>query len=164
MTQNNLRLTFIAGAAAILFAGCSPTANTSDAPAAKAPASQMSENAAPVKPAAMKAKTKAVLIYADWCGSCKVLDPKVKAVKAAHTLNGLEFVTLDYTSKDPAKFYAQAKAAGVEKAVRAYLDGTVKTGQLLLVDMDDKKVIGKVTKEKSRPEIVAALKTAIAAS
>ncbi|MEP3889079.1 MAG: thioredoxin domain-containing protein [Hellea sp.] len=112
----------------------------------------------------MNTKTKAVLIYADWCGSCKVLDPKIKKVQAMGPIRGLEFVTLDYTAKDADGFYAQAEAAGVGEAVKNYLDGTVKTGQLLLVDLDDQKVVGKVTKTLEPSAIVTALKDALEAS
>lgn len=112
----------------------------------------------------METKTKAVLVYADWCGSCKVLDPKIKKVQAMGNISGLEFVTLDYTAKDAAAFYAQADAAGVGAAVKTYLDGTIKTGQLLLVDVDDQKVVGKVTKTSEPAEILTSLKEAIKAS
>jgi len=112
----------------------------------------------------MDTKTKAVLVYADWCGSCKVLDPKVQKVKSMGAIPGVDFVTLDYSSKDPNVFYAQADEAGVGKAVRDYLDGAIKTGVLLLVDVDDEKVIGKVTKTSEPGEIVTALKEAVSAS
>lgn len=117
---------------------------------------------APVKK--MATKTKAVLVYADWCGSCKVLDPKIKRVQTMGPVPGLEYVTLDYTAKDAKAFFAQAEAAGVGKAVRDYLGGTVKTGQLLLVDVNDKKVIGKVTKDLDSGEILTAVKAAVKAS
>lgn len=113
---------------------------------------------------AMETKTKAVLVYADWCGSCKVLDPKIKAVQAMGPMPGVEFVTLDYTDKDADNFYAQAKAAGVEEAVRAELDGTIKTGWLLLVDVDDKRVLSKVTKADETAEIVTKIQDALAQS
>jgi len=79
-------------------------------------------------------------------------------------LPGVEFVVLDYTDKDEINFYAQAEAAGVETAIRSYLNGTVKTGQLLLVDVDDKKVIKKITKKDSAPEILEKIKSAVSAS
>ncbi|WP_162143791.1 TlpA family protein disulfide reductase [Hellea balneolensis] len=113
---------------------------------------------------AMSTKTKAVLVYADWCGSCKVLDPKIQKVQEMGPMPGLEFVTLDYTAKDAEAFYAQAEAAGVSEAVKAYLDGTIKTGQLLLVDLDDQKVVGRVTKTLEPAEIVTALNDAVKAS
>lgn len=112
----------------------------------------------------MNVNTKAVLIYADWCGSCKVLDPKVKKVQSMGAIPGLEFVTLDFTAKDPDTFYAQAEAAGVDEAVKVYLDGTVKTGQLLLIDVDDQKVLSKITKTFEPAEILTAIKEAVAAS
>lgn len=113
---------------------------------------------------AMDTKTKAVLIYADWCGSCKVLDPKIKKVQSMGDIPGLEFVTLDYTAKDSEAFYAQAEAFGVGAAVKTYLDGTIKTGQLLLIDLDDQKVVGKVTKTLEPAGILTAIKDAIHAS
>ena len=112
----------------------------------------------------LETKTKAVLIYADWCGSCKVLDPKLKKVQSMGPMPGIEFVTLDYTAKNADDFYAQAEAAGVGKSVKNYLNGTIKTGQLLLVDIDDEKVVGKVTKTLEPNEIVTALKDALQAS
>lgn len=121
-------------------------------------------NADKMMDAAMVTKTKAVLIYADWCSSCKILDPKVKAVQAMGDMPGLDYVTLDYTDKNPANFYAQAADAGVEAAVRAELDGTIKTGWLLLVDVDDQRVLSKVTKSDDAAQIVTKLKDALAAS
>ncbi|MGJ8560260.1 MAG: thioredoxin domain-containing protein [Litorimonas sp.] len=112
----------------------------------------------------MNAKTKAVLVYADWCSSCKILDPKIKAVQAMGPMPGVEFVTLDYTDKNPDNFYAQAAAAGVEDAVRTELDGTIKTGWLLLVDVDDARVLSKVTKADDAAQITAKIKAALAAS
>lgn len=112
----------------------------------------------------MNAKTKAVLIYAKWCGSCKILDPKIKDVQSQVSIPSLEFVTLDYTDKDPYAFYAQAEAAGVGEAVRNYFDGTIKTGQLLLIDVDDKTVLSKVTKTSNPAEILASIKEAVASS
>lgn len=133
---------------------------------AEAPSTTMTEKAAVQTDAAasMDAKTKAVLVYADWCGSCKVLDPKIKAAQAMGPISGLEFVTLDYTNKDANAFYAQAEAAGVGPAITAHLGGTVKTGQLLLVDIDDQIVRGTVTKTLEPNEIVLALRDALAAS
>ena len=132
-------------------------------------ASKTSEMTNKAKSAAqMATKTKAVLIYADWCGSCKVLDPKIKAVQSTlgggAALPGLEFITLDYTDKNAENFYAQAEAAGVGPAVKAYLDGTVKTGQLLLVDVDDQAVVGTVNKTLEPAQIMTALKDAVSAS
>jgi len=127
-------------------------------------ACSQADTSSPAQAAATATKTKAVLIYADWCGSCKILDPKIKAIQAKGDIAGLEFVTLDYSNKDDTDFYNQAEAAGVGDAVKNYLGGKVKTGQLVLVDLDDKAVIGKVTKTSEPADIMKALKDAITAS
>ena len=114
--------------------------------------------------ASVATKTKAVLLYASWCGPCKVLDPAVSKAQAMGPLPGVEFVVLDYTDKNEANFYAQAEAAGVETAVRSFLDGKVVTGMLLLVDVDDKKVITKITNEDGPPTILAKIKDAVSVS
>lgn len=113
---------------------------------------------------AMAPKTKAVLVYADWCGSCKVLDPKIEKVKSMGAIPGVEFVVLDYTAKDADAFYADAKAAGVEDAIRTHLNGTIKTGQLLLVDLDDQTVRGTVKKDMDTGAILGKIKDVVAAS
>ena len=159
-------------AAAMLLIACSgadaPNINTANV---KAAASKTAKTGAVVKGAdytALENRTKAVLVYADWCGSCKILDPKIKDVRAAlgenNTLPGLEFATIDYTDKSPANLYAQADAIGVGDAVRSYHNGNVTTGVLLLVDMNDQRVIGTVTKDFGNLEIKSALKAAVAAS
>jgi len=58
----------------------------------------------------------------------------------------------------------QADAVGVGKAVRNYLGGTVSTGVLLLVDLDDERVVGTVTKDFGNLEIKSALKDAVSSS
>jgi thiol-disulfide isomerase/thioredoxin len=157
--MTNVYKTFLFTAAIAALSACS------QAPSTEAP-KQMAEkmkDAAPMA-ASMAAKTAGVLIYADWCGSCKVLDPKIQKVQSMGDMPGLKFVTLDYSDKDADAFYAQAEAAGVGDAVKSYLDGTIKTGQFLLVDLDDQKVLSKVTKTFEPAEIMTALKDAISAS
>ncbi len=112
----------------------------------------------------MATKTKAVLLYAAWCGPCKVLDPAVSKAQAMGPIPGVNYVVLDYTDNNDANFYAQAEAAGVETAVRSFLDGKVITGMLLLVDVDDEKVITKITNEDGPRAIIAKIKAAVSAS
>ena len=106
------------------------------------------------------AKLGAVLIYADWCGSCKVLDPKVEAVKAGHNFDSTFFLTLDYTDKNIDAFYEAARAAGVNDPVKTFLGDSVKTGQLLLIDMDDQKVVEVIKKDMSEADISKAIRQA----
>lgn len=147
----------ITAAAALAACSNADAPQTSTSQSAPAPAAKMADKN-------MKVKTKAVLIYADWCGSCKVLDPNVKRAKALGDVPGLAHVKLDYTDKNEAGFYDAANAAGVGPALKAYFAGTIKTGQLVLVDMDDQKVIGKIDKTFGPAAMVNAMKEAAAES
>jgi len=139
----------IAAAISLALAACgnapSETAGKTDTPAV-----EVSE-----------ARLVAALSYADWCGSCKTLDPKIQEARASGDL-GAAFVTLDYTAKDKDSFFAAADAAGIGAAVRAKYSEGVKTGQLLLIDVDDAKIVSVVTKQMSPAEIAEAIKAAAA--
>ena len=104
----------------------------------------------------------AVLIHADWCGSCKILDPKLKSVTGSAEFDDTVFVTLDYTQKDKTAFYQSAEAAKIATPVRDFLGDKVKTGQMLLIDMDDQKVLGVITKDMDEKAIAGALQAAAA--
>lgn len=104
----------------------------------------------------------AVLVYADWCGACQVLDPRVEAVKDADTLEGVAFVTLDYTARDREGVLAAADAAGIGPAMREHLARRVKTGQLVLVDMDDQTVVDTLGRRADEADILEAIQSAAA--
>lgn len=135
---------FIAASAAALMAACGQ---------AEVPAS---ERAAVTSPAE-DTKILAVLSYADWCGSCKALDPKVKAVQAANAFDGVEFATIDYTSRDADAFFADAETLGVASAMRSTFPDKIKTGRMYLVDMDSGEVISTVDKSMDEAAITAAI-------
>lgn len=105
----------------------------------------------------------AVLSYASWCGSCKVLDPKVEAVRAANTLEGVEFFALDYSAKNDAAFFADADALGIGEAIRTKFAAGVKTGRLYLVDHTTGEIVSEISKDMSETEIKDAIETAATA-
>lgn len=142
---------FIAASAAALMAACGQ---------AEVPAS---ERAAVTSPAE-DTKVLAILSYADWCGSCKALDPKVKAVQAANAFDGVEFATIDYTSRDADAFFADAETLGVAGAMRATFPDKVKTGRMYLVNMDTGEVISTVDKSMDEAAITAAITEAASLS
>ena len=113
-----------------------------------------------------EAQPKAVLIYADWCGSCQILDPRIKSVKESGGFENVDYVVLDYTARDEDAFYKAAKKAGVKKAVHAAFDGkSVKTGQLFLINAEGTEILATVTRKHSEEDIaeaVAALQKASA--
>ncbi len=106
----------------------------------------------------------AALSYADWCGSCKVLDPKLAAIRTGEPIEGVLHVVLDFTDKDEVAYFTAADEAGIGEAVRAYYNEGVGTGLLLLVDLDDGEVVSVVRKDMTEAEIRAALETAAAAA
>ena len=105
------------------------------------------------------ARLVAALSYADWCGSCQTLDPKIQEARESDDI-GAAFVTLDYTAKNKDAFFAAADEAGIGAPIREKYAEGVKTGQLLLIDVDDAKIVSVVTKEMSAEEIGAAVKAA----
>ena len=110
---------------------------------------------------AVQERAKAVLIYADWCASCKVLQPKVDAVRGDYEGKGLKFVTLDYTSKDKKDLLAQARKAGVFEATVKALGDHVKTGQIIFVSTDGKRVLSKGNMTHTEDEIARSMLEAI---
>ncbi|MEM9168381.1 MAG: hypothetical protein AAGC56_01905 [Pseudomonadota bacterium] len=135
--------------AALLVAACS----NETAGAAKAPADYGPEDA----------KLKAVLMYADWCPSCRALDPKLAAVRALQ-IDGVRYVTLDYTRKDVDAVLAAADAAGVGPAIRDRFERKIKTGLVLLVDADAMTIVGEIDRSLSVDDIADAVRKAVAAA
>ena len=119
------------------------------------------ERAAVTAPVA-DTKVLAVLSYADWCGSCKALDPKVKAVQAANTFDGVEFATIDYTSRSDEAFFTDADTLGIGETMRATFAEQIKTGKLYMVNLDSGEVIGTVDKSMDEAAIATAIAEATA--
>lgn len=138
---------------ALALSACS--GSTGDAPSS-------STETAIAQTVALKSDTRlaAVLVYADWCGSCKVLDPKLTEAKAEGPIEGLQHFVLDYTARDEAAFFASADQLGIGEPIRAKLGDTIKTGILLLVDIDDGTVVGDLRKDLSAAQIRSAMESA----
>ena len=137
-TQHTLKLTsMLTLVLGMCFAGL--TATAADAPEATQP------------------ERMAVLFYADWCGSCKALDPKVKEARAelkedTKTL----FVTFDLTdAASKAQSAMLAEALGLGSIYEAHAK---KTGFMLVLDAKDKSVVQKLTKTDD----VATIRTQLA--
>nr|WP_070958890.1 thioredoxin family protein [Hyphomonas sp. Mor2] len=142
---------FLAATAAILVSACSQ---------ASVPASERAVVTAPAE----DARVLAVLSYADWCGSCKALDPKVQAVQAANTFEGVEFATIDYTSRNADAFFADAETLGVGDTMRSTFGDKIKTGRLYLINLDSGEVISTIDKSMDEAAIKTAITDAVAQS
>lgn len=75
----------------------------------------------------------AVLSYAQWCASCKILTPKIDKMRTEYELRGIEFIDLDYSARNDDAFYAQAQSLGFEAPVRDYFGDNIITGRLMLM-------------------------------
>ncbi|MEO0981078.1 MAG: hypothetical protein AAFX03_00330 [Pseudomonadota bacterium] len=137
-----MRTTLFAAAAAALLAACGPAAGTREPDAALTKAAVEDG-----------AKIAAVMVFAEWCSSCKVMDPKIAAVRARGEVEGVDHIVLDFTERDPADFFAQAEAAGVGPAIREEFSDEILTGVVILVDVDDQKAVADLRKELTEDEI-----------
>lgn len=117
--------------------------------ACAAPTEPPSEASRPVESSSLAA----VRVHADWCPTCKVLDPKVASVQSSGVWDGVSFVRIDYTRRDRSAVYAEADQLGIGDAVRAYFSGGIKTGLLLLIDVENQTVVDALNSKASEAEI-----------
>lgn len=97
----------------------------------------------------------AVKFYADWCGSCKILDPELKKAKGELGLNSSDvlFVVMDETdeaTKNQSAMMAEALGLG-----SIYKENAGKTGYVALINAETNEVVGKMTKEMKAEDMVA---------
>jgi thiol-disulfide isomerase/thioredoxin len=98
----------------------------------------------------------AVRMYADWCGNCKALDPKIDAIKPGFRNGDILFMRLDQTEDfDTAQSEIMARLLGIGDIFTEYKG---KTGIMLLIDSDTKKLLEVINHRMSEEEIAATLK------
>ncbi|MGH7945082.1 MAG: thioredoxin family protein [Opitutaceae bacterium] len=94
-----------------------------------------------------KPKVVGLLFYADWCGSCKVLEPKLDAVKKDFAGQPILFtrvdMTDDLTKEQSALLASQLGFSGI------YAENAPKTGFMLLIDSANGRVVSKLTKTQN---------------
>lgn len=100
-------------------------------------------------------KLLAVMFHADWCATCKALEPKIDQVKRDFQGQPVLFTRFDLT--DEFTTDQSARYAALLGLENIYRENANKTGFMLLINWPSKKVLGKITKEKSPEEIKAML-------
>ena len=100
-----------------------------------------------------------VMFYADSCGSCKILDPKIKKVQANYLSKPLLFATFDH-SNDASKNQAALLAGSLDLG-EVYKAQEKASGFMLVIDAETKKVVTKLTKDMTEEQIKEALDQAL---
>lgn len=107
-----------------------------------------------------KPKVVGVLFYADWCASCKALEPKLSEVKKQVMDQPIYFTRVDLTddcTKKQSGMFAEWVGLG-----EVYREHAPKTGFMLLIDPQTRQVLTKLTKTQSQAELKAAMEEALA--
>jgi len=105
-------------------------------------------------------KVVGLLFYADWCASCKALEPKLNEVRKQLVVQPIYFTRVDMTdesTKKQSEMFAEWVGFG-----EIYREHAPKTGFMLLIDPKEKKVLDKLTKTQSEAELKAAMEQALA--
>ena len=85
----------------------------------------------------------AVNFYADWCGSCKILDPKVEEARTGSDLEDIAFYTFDMSdSESIARTKKLAAAESIDPLLQIY---GAATGFLVLYDREKNEVVKTIT-------------------
>ena len=110
---------------------------------------------------AQNPKVLGVLFYADWCGSCRILDPKIEKARGKADLDNQDilFVRLDLTdatSRHQAELLASKLGLG-----EVYSENAGKTGFMVLFDGSSGKPIARLTKDMDADQIITAIDSAL---
>lgn len=108
---------------------------------------------------AEQVKNYGLLFYADWCSACRVLEPKLTAVKPEFVGKPIEFITIDLTSNETAQAsLAQADALGIGTVTRKNARAT---GFMLIVNAASKEVVDRIYANHSEQQIKEKLQRAV---
>ena len=102
-----------------------------------------------------------VLMYADWCGSCKALDPKIAQARKEANLDQQDILFVrwdltDETSQHQAEMMASALGLG-----DAYEANAGKTGFMLLFDARSGEKLATITTKYDAQEIASIIQDKI---
>ena len=95
-----------------------------------------------------------VAFFADWCGSCKLLEPKLEKAKRTDAAKSLEFIKFDMTNDQTRRqTEVMAKEKGLVKLLETYGFGT---GFVVIFDPNTQSVMETIISSHS-PEQIASM-------
>jgi len=104
---------------------------------------------------------KAVIFYSDTCGSCKILDPRMKEAMNAINKDEVEVVKFDFSNKDAIE--ATKTLAAKSKVENILQEYGAKTGFVVLVNSQGE-IVEKLTKADEIVDIAVKVAKSIALS
>ena len=116
-----------------------------------------SAQAAP--PSVEEPRLVAALFRSNWCGTCKILEPRYERVMRAYDTARVERVRFDSSF---GRRGALAQRASEEGISTVYDTTSGATGFVLLIDRDTQDVLARITADYSEADIVGALDYALA--
>lgn len=94
-----------------------------------------------------------VLFYADWCGSCKILDPKVEEARESDAAKDIKFVVFDMTDRNSIKNSQQiAEDQNLKPLLQKY---GAATGFMVIYNRDKDEIIDVLGSGASPEEIIS---------
>lgn len=89
----------------------------------------------------------AVRFHADYCGTCRAMEPTFNSVTKLNDDRAVKFITFDFSSKESkAQAEAMAKKLGLEDI---YKKNRGKTGYGMVIDNKSKKMVSKLSARQS---------------
>lgn len=117
-------------------------------------------NAEPTEKTQVAKDIAGVYFYADWCGTCKLLEPRVEKARAEEKRSeDISFITFDMTdSESIARTKKIAKAEDLDSILQKY---GAATGFLVLYDRANQETLRVLTSRDSGTTIQKAFKNAV---
>ena len=101
-------------------------------------------------------KIAAIKFHADYCGACKKLEPKISELKTTFKDQGVVFVQFDFTDDASKK---KTKELAASEGLESVLNSNKGTGYIVLYDLKNKKVVGKLKNSQDVAEMEQTIKT-----